>query len=306
MNRYKLNKIRSISVGRKLKSKIHSSWMTIAFVVVLIMPIALLIGLVIKSTPLLESYSLSELLFSSEWKPMSGKFGFFSFIISSIWVTLVAMLIAMPICLLTAIHLTQYAKKWVLKTMHPVIDILAGLPSVVFGVWGVLFVVPLISDYIAPFFGKTTSGYTILAGSIVLAIMIIPFILNVLISLFNTVPAELSEASLSLGATRWQTIKKVVLKKSFTGIVSAFGLGLSRAFGETIAVLMVVGNVVEIPKGIFQPGYPLPSLLANNYGEMLSIPMYDSALMFSALLLFIIVLFFNAISRFIIIKSAKN
>lgn len=305
MKQYSFKKIRTLSVGRRLKSKLHSLWMSFGFVIVIIVPIALLVGLVLKSMPLLENYPLSDLLFSSEWKPMSGKFGFFSFIVSSIWVTLVAMLIAMPICLLTAIHLTQYANKWVLKTMHPVIDILAGLPSVVFGVWGVLVVVPFISDYIAPFFGKTTSGYTILAGSIVLAIMIIPFILNVLISLFKTIPVELCEASLSLGATRWQTIKKVVLKKSFTGIVSAFGLGLSRAFGETIAVLMVVGNVVTIPKGIFQPGYPLPSLLANNYGEMLSIPMYDSALMFSALLLFVIVLFFNAVSRFIIIKSSK-
>ena len=299
-------KIKSIGIGRLLRSKLHSSWMTVCLIVVIVLPIVILVGLLLKSAPILDQYSLSDLLFSSEWRPMSGKFGFSGFIISSIWVTLVAMLIAMPICLLTAIHLTQYAKKWMLKTMHPIIDILAGLPSVVYGVWGVLFVVPLISEHIAPLFGKTTSGYTILAGAIVLAIMIIPFILNVLISLFNTIPAELSEASLSLGATRWQTIKHVVLRKAFIGIVSAFGLGISRAFGETIAVLMVVGNVVGIPKGIFQPGYPLPSLLANNYGEMLSIPMYDSALMFSALLLFIIVLFFNAVSRLVIIRSTKH
>lgn len=181
--------------------------------------------------------------------------------------------------------------------MHPVIDILAGIPSVIFGVWGILVIVPFISDYLAPFFGEQTSGYSILAGGIVLAIMIIPFILNILIEVFRTLPDELKEASLSVGATKWQTIKLVLLRKAFPGIISAFGLGVSRAFGETIAVLMVVGNVPSIPKGIFQPGYPLPALIANNYGEMLSIPMYDSALMLAALVLFVVVMLFNLGSR---------
>ena len=150
--------------------------------------------------------------------------------------------------------------------------------------------------------GKQTIGYSILAGGLVLSIMIIPFILNILIEIFRTVPVELSEASLSLGATKWQTIKFVTVKKALPGIISALGLGISRAFGETIAVLMVVGNVVKIPSGVFQPGYPLPALIANNYGEMLSIPMYDSALMFAALLLFLLVIVFNFASRILIVR----
>jgi phosphate transport system permease protein len=236
---------------------------------------------------------------------MSGKFGFFPFILSSLWVTVIALLIAGPICLLTAIHLTQYADNWVLKIMHPVIDILAGIPSVVYGVWGILVIVPFISHTVAPMFDKETSGYSILAGGIVLSVMVIPFILNILIEVFRTIPIELTEASLSLGASKWQTIKKVLVRKAFPGIISAYGLGLSRAFGETIAVLMVVGNVAKIPEGVFQPGYPLPALIANNYGEMLSIPLYDSALMLAALVLMVVVLLFNLFSRLVIMRMER-
>lgn len=297
---------RSFRVTRHLRSKLHTTWMIIGLVIVILLPFILGIGLYIKSILLLEDQSLFQLLFSGDWRPMSGKFGFLPFIISSVWVTTIALMIAGPICLLTAVHLTQYAKPWVLKLMQPVIDILAGIPSVIFGVWGILVIVPFISDYLAPFLGKQTSGYSIIAGAIVLAVMIIPFILNILIEVFKTLPDELREASLSLGATKWQTIKLVLLRKAFPGVISAFGLGVSRAFGETIAVLMVVGNVTSIPKGLFQPGYPLPALIANNYGEMLSIPLYDSALMLAALVLFVVVMLFNMGSRFAISRLEEK
>ncbi len=274
-------------------------------VVIILLPVLIAAGLYVKSSLLLESNSIFDLLLSREWKPMSGKFGFYTFIISSLWVTMLALIIAGPICLFSAIHLTQYAKSRVLKIMRPVVDILAGIPSVIYGVWGVIVIVPFISGKVAPLFGKQISGYSILSGSVVLAVMIIPFILNILIEVFKSIPIELQEASLSLGASKWETVKHVLLRKALPGIVSAMGLGLSRAFGETIAVLMVVGNVAKIPRGAFQPGYPLPALIANNYGEMLSIPMYDSALMFAALILFIIVLIFNSLSRLLIIRFGK-
>lgn len=184
--------------------------------------------------------------------------------------------------------------------MQPVIDILAGIPSIIYGVWGILIIVPLISKYIAPLFGVETSGYSVLAGGLVLAVMIIPFILNILIEIFKSISKELPEASIALGATKWQTIKFVILRKAFPGIVSSIVFGLSRAFGETIAVLMVVGNVAKIPENIFQPAYPLPALIANNFGEMLSIPDYDSALMFSALILFVVIVIFNLAARMLI------
>lgn len=293
-------------IGRHLRSRLHLIWMMIGLVLVIFLPFVLGIGLYIKSMMLLDDKSLWDLLLSGDWRPLSGKFGFLPFIISSVWVTILALFIAGPICLLTAIHLTQYAKGWVLKIMHPVIDILAGIPSVIFGVWGILIIVPFISKYVAPVFNVETSGYSIISGAIVLAVMIIPFVLNILIDVFKTIPDELKEASLSLGASQWQTIKLVLLRKAFPGIVSALGLGLSRAFGETIAVLMVVGNVAKIPSGVFQPGYPLPALIANNYGEMLSIPMYDSALMLAAMILFFVVLIFNFLSRLAIVKLEKQ
>lgn len=287
---------------RHLSNKAHFVWMLVALVLVLTLPLLLGIGLYLKSTLLLYDHGIAKILFSSQWQPMSGKFGLLAFIVSSIIVTFLAIAIAAPICLFSAIHLTQYAHKEVLKIMHPVIDILAGIPSVIFGVWGILIIVPFISQYVAPLFGVQTSGYSILAGAAVLSVMITPFILNVLIEVFRAIPLELSEASLALGATRWQTIKHVLVRKAYPGIVAAFGLGISRAFGETIAVLMVVGNVVNIPTGVFQPGYPLPALIANNYGEMLSVPMYKSALMFSALVLLVVVIIFNMASRITIAR----
>lgn len=295
-----------IQVTRKLRSKLHGSWMIISFVMVMLVPVFLSIGLYLKSRPLFVDQGIFEVLFSSSWKPMAGKFGLLPFIVSSLWVTLMSLIIAIPVCLLTAIHLTQYAKRWVLRIMHPVIDILAGIPSVIFGVWGILVIVPFVANKLGPLLGKQTSGFTIISGGLVLAVMIIPFILNILIEVFRGLPDELSEAALSLGASKWQSIKYVLMRKAFPGIVSAIGLGLSRAFGETIAVLMVVGNVTRIPTGFFQPGYPLPALIANNYGEMLSIPRYDAALMFAAFVLFVIVTLFNFLSRLAIANIEKH
>src|SRR6266542_2681838 len=205
--------------------------------------------------------------------------------------------------LLAAIYLSQFAPKWMLRFMHPVIDILAGIPSVVYGVWAVLVIIPLVRDTIAPLFHADSVGYCILSGALVLAVMSIPYILNLLLEVFRQIPVELGEASLALGATKWETIKKVFIRKGGTGILSAYGLGFSKALGETLAVMMVIGNVVQIPHSVFEAGYPLPALVANNYGEMMSIPSYDSALMFGSLLLFAIILIINVFFRYIIYKS---
>ncbi|MDD4553775.1 MAG: phosphate ABC transporter permease subunit PstC [Bacteroidales bacterium] len=292
-------------LNRQQRHFVNSSWMIISLLLVTLLPFFLFFGLYLKSTYLLHDYSVFDLIFSKTWKPASGQFGFYPFIVGSIWVTLLAMLFTAPVCLLTAIYVTQYTRKIVLRIMHPAIDILAGIPSVVYGLWGILVIVPFISKYLGPLFGIKTMGYSILAAAFVLSIMIIPFILNILIEIFRSIPMELKEAALSLGATQWQTIKQVILKKALPGIIAAFGFGLARAFGETMAVLMVVGNVVKLPGNIFDPGYTLPALIANNYGEMLSIPRYDSALMFAAFLLLAVSLFFNLIMHFFIVKYNK-
>lgn len=264
------------------------------------------LGLFYKSLPILHSSSLWNLLFSSEWKPFKEAFGFYPFIVGTFWVTGIAIIIALPLSMLTAIYLSEYANIRVRKLVLPLIELLSGIPPVLFGVWGVLVIVPLIQDKIAPHFIAFTTGYSVLAGGIVLAIMIFPLIISILIEVFDNVPQELRDASLSLGATQWQTTKKVLLRKSVDGIVAAVVLAISRAFGETIAVLMVCGNLAQVPKSVFDSGYPLPALIANNYGEMMSIPMYDSALMFAALLLFVIIFLFNAISRIILFRIEKR
>lgn len=267
--------------------------------------IGLILGLVFKSIPFFKTNSFIDVITSSEWKPMRGKFGMLSFIMGTLWVTVISIIVAVPACILTSIYLYEYARKKFIALINPFIDILAGIPSVIYGVWGILFVVPLIRLYVAPALGVSSTGYTVLTGGLVLAIMIVPVIIHVLNEVFKAVPVELREASLSLGATRWQTVKYVVMRKAMPGVIAAIVLGLSRAFGETMAVLMVVGNVVKIPHSVLDSGYPLPALIANNYGEMMSIPMYDSALMFSALILLIIVVIFNLISRLIVMRIEK-
>ncbi|UIR57568.1 phosphate ABC transporter permease subunit PstC [Sphingobacterium sp. SRCM116780] len=260
------------------------------------------IGLTFKSVPLFESFNIWNLLTDKVWSPMKGKFGFLPFIAGTLSVTLVALVIAIPLCILTSIYLTEYGSKTLKNTILPLINVLAAIPPVLYGVWGVLFIVPAIQSYIAPIFAVSTSGYTILAGGIVLAVMIFPIMISIMVEVLKTVPTELKSASLSLGATKWETIQQVILRKAKPGLIAAIVLAISRAFGETVAVLMVCGNVPKIPTSIFDAGYPIPALIANNFGEMMSIPLYDSALMFSALLLFVIIFGFNLISRIILNK----
>jgi len=272
---------------------------TIFSVILLIVMICVLFS---KSEQILSTTPLINLLFSSSWKPIAGDFGFFPFIMGTIWVTGIAMLISIPISLLTAIYLSEYAHMRVREIIQPVIDLLAGVPSVIYGLFGILLIVPLIKNYIAPFFGVTNSGYCVLAGGLVLAIMVFPILISLSYEVLRTVPLEMREASLGLGANRWETIKYVVMKKAFPGVIATIILGFSRAFGETMAVLMVVGNVARVPTSVFDPGYPIPALIANNYGEMMSIPVYDSAIMFAALLLLVIIVIFNILAKYALHK----
>jgi phosphate transport system permease protein len=266
----------------------------------LLMLFAIAGGLLYKSSDILGAYSLRQLLTGTEWSPLSGQFGFLSFILSSLYVTLLAVILAVPIALLTGLYLTEWAHPAVKSLIFPVLDILAGIPSVVYGLWGTLLIVPWIADTLGPHFVDYTSGYTLLTGGIVLGVMIIPLLVSLFVEIFSAIPADLKEASASLGATRWQTSRDVVLRKASPGIIAAVVLAVSKAFGETLAVMMVCGNTVGMPHSLFDSIYPLPALIANNYGEMLSLPMYESALMFAALLLFIIILIFNAVSRIVL------
>ena len=291
---------------RILKDRTARDSMLVLTLLSIVMVADIAIGLYLKSKPVLESESLWTLLFSSEWKPLKGRFGFLPFLMGTVWVTLLSITIALPISLLTAVFLTEYARPIIKKFVFPVLDILAALPSVIYGVWGVLVIVPWISKSVAPHFVDFSTGYTVLAAGIVLSVMVVPLLVSLFIEVFSSVPVELREASLSLGATRWQTALRVVMRKSLAGILASSVLAVSRAMGETIAVLMVCGCVVGLPHGLLDACYPIPVLIANNYGEMLSIPLYESALMFAALMLFAVVLIFNLVSRVVLYRIEKQ
>jgi len=288
-------------VDRKLKDFFVGKLSLSAAIFSSLLVFFIAIALFQKSIPILELRPLNQLLFSSSWLPSQGNFGFYPFIVGTLYVTGLAMALAIPICVLTAVYLAEYAPKKARSIIMPLVDLLAGIPSVVNGLWGVLFIVPLIR-HVAPLVGASTTGYSLLAGGLVLAIMVAPIIISVSEEVFRAVPLEMAEASLALGATKWQTTKHVILRKATPGVIAAIILGFGRAFGETMAVLMVLGNVAEVPMSLFDPAYTLPALIANNYGEIMSIPLYDSALLFAAFILLAVVVFFNALARIVLLK----
>jgi phosphate transport system permease protein len=267
----------------------------------------MVLALAARARPITEDSTLWELLTGRTWLPLEGQFGYLPFIAGTLWVTVLAMLIAVPPALFTVIYLAEYAGPSVRGAAKPLIDLLAAIPSVVYGVWGVIAIVPLVGNRLAPwlsarlgsiplFAADNPTGFSVLSGSLVLALMVAPVIIAISYEVLATVPHGLREAAMALGTTRWQTIIHAVLPKALPGIAAAVVLAFSRAFGETMAVLMVVGNVSRAPSSIFDPAYPLPALIANNYGEMMSIPLYDAALMGAALVLLVVVLLFNIVS----------
>ena len=285
------------------------------FLVITVFPlfliVAVTIGLFIKSWPILSSYPLKDLFFGSVWEPDNGLFGFWPFITGTFWVTTVGVALAVPPCLLVAVYLSEYAHTLTRSITKPVLDLLAAIPPVVYGVWGLLAIVPFVDKVVAPFSKQwlnnipifavnQPTGFSILSAGIVLAVMIAPLVISVVYEVLTTVPNDLRHASLAVGATQWETIRYIVIPRVLPGIVAAIVLGASRAVGETIAVLMVIGNVAQVPHSIFDPAYPLPALIANNYGDMMSIPLYDAALLCAALVLLVIILIFNILSTIVL------
>ncbi len=274
-------------------------------------------ALLVRSWPIIKAYPLGDLIFGQVWKPSNGQFGFWPFILGTFWVTAVGVILSVPACLLVSIYLAEYAHSSTRSIAKPVLDLLAAIPPVVYGVWGLLAIVPFVDKVLAPlsdrwlgsipiFAVNQPTGFGILAGGIVLAVMVAPLIISVLVEIFSTVPNDLRHASLGVGATQWQTIRNVVLPQVTPGIIAAIVLGASRALGETIAVLMVIGNIPQVPTSIFDSAYPLPALIANNYGEMMSIPLYDAALLSAALVLLVVILIFNIISVLVIQRVLRR
>ncbi len=289
---------------RHWKDLLARRFMFLLCVFVLSLLFCIIWGLYHKASPVLAVSSWGAILFSSDWHPAQGRFGMAGFIAGTLWVTGLAVVVAVPLSLLTAIFLAEYCPARVRDVIKPVMDLLAGISPVVYGVWGVLVVVPLVRDHLMPFFSGRFSffpfvsdnytGFSALAGGLVLAVMVTPFMISLMEEVMRSIPFGVRESSLALGATSWQTTKKVILKKAAPGIVAAVILGLSRAIGETMAVLMVAGCALQgFPRSIFDTAYPLPALIANTYGEMMSVPLYDAAILLAALILLIITVVFN-------------
>jgi len=304
-------------LSRQAVDRIVGWMMSLLMVAASLLLVWIALVLLVRAWPIFGSRPLAEVLFSTVWRPMHGAFGYWPFIMGTLWVTSVSMVVAIPICLLAAIYLAEYASPRLYAIVKPLIDVSAGIPSVIYGIWGVLLVVPLVQTIINSDIGRRLSvfpifktenptGYGILAGGLVLAVMVFPIVISVAEEVIRSVPQGLREASWALGATRWQTIKRVVLRRAAPGVIAATVLGFSRAFGETMAVMMVVGNMPQVPQSVFDAAYPLTALIANNYGEMMSIPLYDSALLGAAFVLLLLVVGFNLVARLVLMRLTRR
>jgi phosphate transport system permease protein len=291
---------------RKIRDFLGTKLMLVVTVAVSLLFFSIFFLLLFKSLLIFEKHPLTEILFSSSWNPGFNQFGLYPIIVGTILVTGIALLIAVPISILSAVYIAEYAPKKMRKIIRPFIDVLAGVPSVVYGLCALLFLVPLVKDVIAPWFGIETTGYCILTASITLSIMVFPIIISLCVESFHAIPLSLREASLSVGATKWETVKKVIFRASAPSIISAVFLGFGRAFGETIAVNMVVGGITRTPTSVFSPGQTLASLIVSAYSDMMSSPLYESALMMVALILFIVVVLFNVFGIFILRRTKKR
>jgi phosphate ABC transporter permease protein PstC len=244
-----------------------------------------------EGAPIFIKVGIKNFLFSTHWAPTKGYFGIFSMIVSSLYVTIGALIIGVPLALACAITLAEFAPQRLMSILKPTIEILAGIPSVVYGFLGVVLLVPLIRDYLGG------PGLSLLAASIILAIMILPTITSISIDAIQAVPYSYIEGSLALGATHWQTIRMVILKAARSGIITAIILGMGRAIGETMAVIMVAGNALKIPTSLLNPVRPLTSNIALEMGYATGD--HRAALFATGIILFTFIMIFNITANII-------
>ena len=269
----------------------------IVFIVALILLFVAQKGL---ATFFVNKVSLVEFLFSGDWSPSEGKFGALPMIIGSFLVTLLSALIATPFAILAAIYMAKFCNEKVYKIVKPAVDLLAGIPSVVYGFIGLQVVVP----FVRFIFGGT--GFGILSGTFVLFVMILPTVTFMTTDALRAVPRHYREASLAMGATRWQTIWRVTLNAAKPGIFTAVIFGMARAFGEALAVQMVVGNSAVIPTSLTTPAATLTSVLTMGIGNTVMGTVSNNVLWSLALVLLLMSLGFNMLVKFITRERKRN
>jgi len=279
---------------------------------------AILISLVYGSTLSLQKFGLG-FLFSDKWDPVTEQFGALVPIYGTLVTAAIAMLIGIPVSFGIALFLTELSPIWLRRPLGTAIEMLAAIPSIIYGMWGLFVFAPLFADYVQPWVIKTLGkwpligmlfkgppmGIGMLTAGIILAIMVIPFITAVMRDVFELVPEILKESVYGLGATTWEVVWKVVLPYTKIGVVGGIMLGLGRALGETMAVTFVIGNAHRLSASLFAPGNSIASALANEFNEATG-DLYPSALIELGLILFLITTIVLALSKLLLMQLAKQ
>jgi phosphate transport system permease protein len=271
------------------------------------------IRLFIEAKPAFDRYGYAGFVFDSAWVPSQALFGALPLVVGTLITSAVALVIGVPVAIATALYITELAPNRVRAPLTITVELLAAVPSVVYGLWGIQVLAPKlepaeqwISDKLAflPLVGGQVSIPNYFVAGLILAIMIVPIVSAISREVMTTVPADHKEAALALGATRWEMLRMAVLPYSRAGIVGASMLGLGRAIGETIAVTLVVGNAPNVPTHIFDQGYTLAAVIANEFGEAANNPLHVGALIAAGLVLFVVTLAVNAAARGIVSRGA--
>jgi phosphate ABC transporter permease protein PstC len=271
-----------------------------------------LLKLIVESKTAFEHTSVVDFVFSNDWVPSRGMYGALPLVIGTLLTSGLALLIGVPIAVASALYITELAPPRARGALTLLVELLAAVPSVVYGLWGIFFLAPKLLpaerwvartfDFI-PFVGGTVSIPNYFVASLILAIMIVPIVSAISREVMATVPRDHKEAALALGATRWEMIRIAVLPYSRAGISGAAMLGLGRAIGETIAVTIVIGNAAVIGHDIFSQGYSLAAVIANEFGEAASDPVHRSSLIAAGLVLFILTLAVNLVARWFVTRA---
>jgi len=302
--------------GASLGDRIYKS-ATAAFAFSIPLLLVLLgVEVVVAAWPALTAFKFSFLT-SSRWDAVEGVFGAAPAIYGTIVSSVLALVIATPLAIGVAIFLSEFAPPWLRTPVAFLVDLLAAIPSVVYGLWGIFVMVPALREYVmpfladrlhlagTPFFSGPAYGPSMLAAGLILAIMVLPYISAVTREVLMAVPRAQREAALALGATRWEMIWGAVLPYASSGIVGGVILGLGRALGETMAVTMVIGNRHEISASLFAPGYTMASLIANEFSEATN-DLHLSALMAVGAVLLLLTVIVNAIARWLVWRVQRQ
>ncbi len=241
-----------------------------------------------EGVPFIVRVGLKDFLLSSEWDPQAGRFGVFAMIVASLCVTFGAMIVGAPLGVAGAIFLNEFVSRRITRIVKPAIELLAGIPSVVYGFIGVVAVAPLIREHLGG------PGLSLLCASLILGVMVLPTIMSVAADAISSVPNSYREGALALGATRWQSVRMVILKAARSGIVAGVILGLGRAVGETMAVIMVAGNTVQVPGSVLDPVRTLTTNIALEMGHATGL--HRQALFATGVVLFVVIMILNALT----------